>query len=151
MSMCNLAMTSYSKKKKNISWRGLQFPGKYVMPSVSIYNINFISICSSWIVHWDHLVWMWTQIHQLQKRNSNIILQPTNIIWLHCHNKVWINLLCWSISFPRGVFEYVGDCETFEDGSQKFTELYEKPKNEIYARHILGTSSSTSSSFILLI
>ena len=37
------------------------------------------------------------------------------------------------------VFEYISDCESFEDASKKLSEVYVKPKNEIYARHVLAT------------
>ena len=37
------------------------------------------------------------------------------------------------------VYEYIADCNTYESAITVLKELYVKPKNEIYARHVLAT------------
>ena len=34
------------------------------------------------------------------------------------------------------VYEYIADCETYDSALTVLKELYVKPKNEIYARHV---------------
>ena len=48
-----------------------------------------------------------------------------------------LNLLINYVS--PNVFEFISDCNDFEDAIQTLTGLYDKPKNEIFARHLLAT------------
>ena len=42
------------------------------------------------------------------------------------------------------VFEYICDCSTFDEATAKLKQLYLKPVNEIYARHLLATRRQRS-------
>ena len=37
------------------------------------------------------------------------------------------------------VYEYIADCNVYESAITDLKELYVKPQNEIYARHVLAT------------
>ncbi|KAL7633690.1 UNVERIFIED_CONTAM: hypothetical protein RMT77_015644 [Armadillidium vulgare] len=42
------------------------------------------------------------------------------------------------------VYEYISSCETYEEATEVLTQLYVKPKNEIFARHQLATRRQQS-------
>ena len=44
---------------------------------------------------------------------------------------------------PR-MYDYISDCETYEKAVDVLTSLYVKPKNEIFARHLLATHRQSS-------
>ena len=39
---------------------------------------------------------------------------------------------------PR-VYEYIADCQEYDTAIQTLEQLYVKPKNEVFARHLLST------------
>ena len=56
-----------------------------------------------------------------------------------------LNKLSVLINFVSAdVFEYICDCSTFEEATVKLQQLYLKPVNEIYARHLLATRRQRS-------
>ncbi|XP_068205370.1 uncharacterized protein [Palaemon carinicauda] len=41
------------------------------------------------------------------------------------------------------VYDYISECETYENAEEVLTSLYVKPNNEIFARHLLATRRQT--------
>ena len=37
------------------------------------------------------------------------------------------------------VYDYITDCQTYENAIETLENIYVKPTNEIYARHVLAT------------
>ena len=37
------------------------------------------------------------------------------------------------------VFEFISECSTYDDAIQTLGDIYNKPKNDIFARHLLAT------------
>ena len=42
------------------------------------------------------------------------------------------------------VFEFISECDNYEDAIKTLNELYDKPKNTIFARHLLATCRQES-------
>ncbi|XP_068226955.1 uncharacterized protein [Palaemon carinicauda] len=42
------------------------------------------------------------------------------------------------------VYDYISECETYENAEEVLTSLYVKPNNEIFARHLLATRRQNS-------
>ena len=57
----------------------------------------------------------------------------TNYVAIYIVNKL-CNKLC-----SKTNYEYIADCNTYESAITILKELYVKPQNEIYARHVIAT------------
>ena len=42
------------------------------------------------------------------------------------------------------VYEYIADCKTYDEAVECLTNIYDKPKNEIFARHLVATRRQQS-------